>query len=156
MVMDDLSAQNFKLGDRIIGLDEDQIKVLLKKIAQFHAASMVVVKEKPELLTGTMNLSVFEKQPESIELYDEIMRGNLPHIAEKFKDKIGYEKIAEKLKAMYGTFKKTIIQVCHNTKKDNVKVINHGDLWVNNFLFKHDAEGKAVDVSMVMLVFMVF
>lgn len=148
MVMDDLSTDNFKLEDRVKGLDEDHIKVLLKKIAQFHAASMVVVKEEPEL-TKPLIPSLFEREKGNEEMFDGIICGNIPHIAEKFKDKVGYEKISEKLDSMFKSFLKHLIEVCHNTTKHNVKVINHGDLWVNNFLFKHDAQGKPLDVSMV-------
>lgn len=149
MVMDDLSADNFKIGDRIKGLDEDHIRVLLKKLAQFHASSMVVVKEKPELLIGSMTFSIFEKFEAQMELYNQVFRGSINNIAKKFKNKIGYEKISGKLEALYENFLEDMVKVCHNTKKDNLKVINHGDLWVNNFLFKHDAEGKPVDVSLV-------
>ncbi|KAL5278004.1 hypothetical protein ACFFRR_002944 [Megaselia abdita] len=148
MVMNDLSTDNFILEDRIKGLDEDHIRVLLKKIAQFHASSMIVNKEKPELIES-LQLSIFEKEKGDEKVFDDVICGNIPHIANIFKDKIGYEKIAEKLGTVFDKFTDKMIEVCKNSTKDCVKVINHGDLWVNNFLYKHDSEGKPVDVSLI-------
>ena len=36
---------NYKLANRQIGLDETQTRLVLKKIAKFHAASMVLAKK---------------------------------------------------------------------------------------------------------------
>lgn len=35
------------------------------------------------------------------------------------------------------------------TDKDTYKVLNHGDIWVNNIMFKCTADGKPVDLQFV-------
>ena len=41
IVMDDIGAVGFKTADRMVGLDQAHVDLVLEKLAQFHAASAV-------------------------------------------------------------------------------------------------------------------
>lgn len=43
LVLQDMKAFGYSAADRVIGLDEGHLEVVLKKIAKFHAASMIVL-----------------------------------------------------------------------------------------------------------------
>lgn len=46
ILMEDLKLQNFKNADRLKGFDIKQTELVLKKLAQFHAASVKRVQQK--------------------------------------------------------------------------------------------------------------
>ena len=149
MVIQDLSVDGFKLADRIVGLDDIHTKVLLKKIAQFHAASLVAVDNNPELSKG-VDVTVFERQRSEVtNVFTDLFYGNTLAIADFYQNEPGYEQMSKKLRKVFETFGNKIKIVCQSTKQKNLKVINHGDLWVNNFLFKYDGKDCPVDVSFV-------
>lgn len=64
------------------------------------------------------------------------------------KNWIGYEEIVEKLvnipqKAYKNIYKSYAPQV------DSFNVLTHGDMFVNNLLYRHDQNGKPVDIRFV-------
>lgn len=42
-----------------------------------------------------------------------------------------------------------LIFECLENEKIKVKVLNHGDMWVNNIMFKYDESGKVIDTIFV-------
>lgn len=60
IVMEDLQASGYFMADRQVGIDYDHCIMSLRKLAAFHAASMVLAEQKPELMnsftTGMANM----------------------------------------------------------------------------------------------------
>lgn len=50
IVMEDLSVTDYFMGDRMAGLDYDHCALVMRKLAAFHAASMVLADQQPELM----------------------------------------------------------------------------------------------------------
>lgn len=68
----------------------------------------------------------------------------------------GYERFSAKLmKARDNLGEITLKAVDSNPGKD-VVVCNHGDLWVNNFLFKYNEDSKPIDVVFVSFLILSF
>lgn len=55
IVMEDLQASGYFMGERQLGLDYDHCALALEKLASFHAASMVLADRQPELMEGFSN-----------------------------------------------------------------------------------------------------
>ncbi|XP_055909387.1 uncharacterized protein LOC129944177 [Eupeodes corollae] len=133
IVFQDLNDLHLVLGNRNHGLDEDHAKMVLRKIGQFHAASMVFARDNPELVS-IFNKSMFCKEADCT-VRDSIFRENIRDMADLVKLWDGFGDIARKLYQIDGSFYDRIDR-CLNGG-ESFKVLNHGDLWVNNCMFKH-------------------
>lgn len=60
----------------------------------------------------------------------------------------GFEKYAEKLKKHQAKLfeKSTSIGIMN---EDDFNVLNHGDMWLNNILFRYEQSGRPVDLRFV-------
>lgn len=59
--MEDLSATNYRLADRVSGLDRNHVQLVLKKLAQIHAASAVYLEQvqfKQIILKALLYISI--------------------------------------------------------------------------------------------------
>lgn len=63
----------------------------------------------------------------------------------------GYEKIALKLEKISKNFRQFLLNIMHDSKNE-FKVLNHGDPWVNNTLFKYD-ENSQIPTDVVFIDF---
>jgi Ecdysteroid kinase-like family len=62
---------------------------------------------------------------------------------------LGYEQYAEKLKALKPTFIEDTIKCYECNEPDDVGTLVHGDLWLNNVMFKYDENQCPIDALIV-------
>ena len=65
IVMEDMKPKGFVLKDKIEGLDENHIRLILSSIARIHAASLALQKENPQLhgnLTASLKENIFHRE----------------------------------------------------------------------------------------------
>lgn len=76
------------------------------------------------------------------------MRNILRGVAKASKHWPGFERISAKLMSIEGlVFEKACAAHAYST--DNFTILTHGDLWVNNLLFKYNENGQPIDVRLV-------
>ncbi|CAD7091488.1 unnamed protein product [Hermetia illucens] len=140
-IFEDLKALGYTCADRVSGLDADHLKVVLNKTAKFHAASMKLLEEEPSTEAaypiGFIN-EISMKEP----VVQGFWQGNLKLVAEIVNTIPGYERFSAKLMKVYDNFVDIALKMMRLDPVKDIKVMNHGDLWVNNFLFKYNEETK--------------
>lgn len=141
LVLDDLCASGYAVQPRLDGLDVPQLRLLLTKLAKFHAASAVLVHSDPQVAVP------FATEPYAT--------GNIfvKHAAAALSAAAGampsphMQRIADKISAQLPQLTERVwLALQRNDAEFNV--ITHGDLWSNNVMYAH-ADGKPTDVAFV-------
>ncbi|XP_055389847.1 uncharacterized protein LOC129618851 [Condylostylus longicornis] len=144
IIFEDLKVSGYKLANREIGIDEEHGKLVLKKLGMFHAASLKLAQQDQNLMK-LYDKGFFHENNRNTTLQKNIFEGNLSCIAEAIKNWPGYETISIKIQNL----KEKFFDKCLAIEKTNdyeLKVLNHGDLHLNNFMFQYDNNGKPNNV----------
>ncbi|XP_033209640.1 uncharacterized protein LOC117168249 [Belonocnema kinseyi] len=142
LVFEDLAPMGYRMADRQAGLDIEHCLLALRALARFHACSVRVVEKEPEQ-KKLYNLGMFNNinGPEMGTFFNSSVMNFGKEIASwpEFGPKCS-EKVQEFSKNVYGKG----AAICA-FRENEFHVINHGDFWVNNMLFRYDDHGKVID-----------
>lgn len=142
LVMEDLRELNFTMADRLVGLDEKHVKISLQKIAKFHAASLKILSENPKAFEG-FDIGVISRKVSTVNLGNEL---GFKAAAKEISTWNGFEEIAgkmENINLLENCFK------CFDVNESELNVLNHGDIWTTNLMFKYGDGGELVDAILV-------
>lgn len=146
IILNDVTKKGYVMVDRTHGLDAVHAKMSLKAMAKLHASSLKLVEIYPTIFdrytTGmwTRKTDAFQHFFQSTydALTDEIFTWD-PE----------WHYYANKLRNIRPHFIEQGLAVFDNNDKDDLRVFVHGDLWINNLMFKYDANGQPVDVLLL-------
>lgn len=143
MVFEDLTLRGYCTESPISGLNFDQCRIALEKLAFFHAATAVLLEKNAETFDayskGTFNASHGDNLKYFTDVFQEFA-------AEA--ENLGLDtKIADKFKALAPKVIAKATQ-CYEKSPKEFNVLNHGDFWTNNILFKYE-NGQLVDALFV-------
>ncbi|XP_037921739.1 uncharacterized protein LOC119658416 [Hermetia illucens] len=141
LVFQDMKALGYVTADRVIGLDEQHLEVALKKVAKFHAASIQLLREDPAI-EQHYDGGIFTETTVSNPIFETAFSKNMKLGADILSKIPGYERFREKLMKIYENSAKIALKMVELDPENDIKVLNHGDLWINNFLFKYDEHTK--------------
>ncbi|XP_055856527.1 uncharacterized protein LOC129919608 [Episyrphus balteatus] len=137
IVMEDLRQKKFKNVDRCLGLDMQHMEEVLKKLAEFHAASAVHY-ERFGPFSEHFTQSFFKE--ENMEFFEEHGEVKRQQFLEALKKWGGCEKYLD-LWPSYRKVLKWFIEHEHPAA-DEFAVLNHGDCWSNNIMFQYNDQGQ--------------
>ncbi|KAH8382874.1 hypothetical protein KR009_005690 [Drosophila setifemur] len=145
IALEDLGVKGFKNANRLEGLDQTHTERVLRKLAQWHAASAVRVATKgqyPEIL-----LHGFFKE-ESRPMMEEMTKGLVDRFCRSCATYDNCEVYLHKVKELQSTF---VDKMFEFSKVDPIEfnALNHGDSWSNNIMFQYDAFGKIKETYLV-------
>ncbi|ODN06576.1 hypothetical protein Ocin01_00155 [Orchesella cincta] len=149
------------MADKIGGLTSEETFMVLEKLAKFHAASYVYL-EKAQVLKKAkeetnkediLTVHVFAKSDGVVDgVHTIFMNGIYFDMIDILKEKkIVEEGLIEKILKFSKDPLETILKGSRLSAEKYFNVVNHGDLWVNNFLFKYDENDvtKPIDVRFI-------
>lgn len=152
IVFDDLTQYGYKLASRQNGLNEEHCVVILKKLGKFHAASMVLAEKDPSVCEHFNTGMLDENYIRTNQRFIDFMTLQLSTLASVVSNWPGYENIAEKLNRHCDNIKENLV-LTGRPRPGELTVLNHGDLWVNNFMYKYDNENPTKPIDAIFLDF---
>ncbi|XP_068158779.1 LOW QUALITY PROTEIN: uncharacterized protein [Drosophila tropicalis] len=139
IVFDDLTQYGYKLANRQSGLNEEHCVIILKKLGKFHASSMILAEKEPsvrEHFTSGMLDENYIRTNERFINFMTLQLRTLANLVAKWTDD-DYEQLARKLHRHCDNLKENLVMT-GRPQANELTVLNHGDLWVNNFMYKYD------------------
>jgi len=149
VLLEDLSAEGFRMANKYEGCDDAHVRVALQSLANYHALSIAGLKKWKTQDDG------FDIPPAIRFVLDKVAVQQLP--IKQIVDWVspypvrmregGREDLAEWSEGILSEFDKHwIIDTLENTGP--LACILHGDFWCNNMLFKYE-DGKPTQLKMV-------
>ncbi|XP_017953427.1 uncharacterized protein LOC108648963 isoform X2 [Drosophila navojoa] len=145
ILMEDLRSQGYINLERMIGLGQTEIKAVLKKLAQWHAASAQRVVELGDYEETYQKSYMSEECLKWIEQSN--ITFNVPFL-ECMQQYYELEPGQQQLITNYTDRLTDLYLDFGRVNKSEFNVLNHGDFWCNNFLFQLNA-GEIKDICFV-------
>lgn len=145
ILLEDLKPRGFANVNRLEGLDIDHTHSVLKKLAQWHAVSATRVATKGPLskkisdgyFTNEIRELIKSTEGNSKQVQMDCIKKFEGH--EIYYDRM-YEKKDSRVDELFDGAK---------AQPSEFNVLNHGDCWSNNIMFKHDGSGNVVETYLI-------
>ncbi|XP_016973176.1 uncharacterized protein LOC108040278 [Drosophila rhopaloa] len=144
IVLQDLKALGFRMKNRLAGLELRDCLLVMKKLAQLHAASLAAQELEPTFFASqAQHLQEIVYCDEAAEFYATILDTSVQQALESLDGSNADESLTKPIRLLddlrcnlFGKLKQEI-----NAAADaSHSVICHGDLWVNNIMFRAEPE----------------
>ncbi|XP_046834315.1 uncharacterized protein LOC124431008 [Vespa crabro] len=148
LVMEDLKVEGYKIMDQQKGLSLLHCLLVIYKMAALHAGSVALCEKNPEL-AKSFNGGILVNTLDSFLKLSEI---NIINACREIRDSWSYDfhEYADKLERFAEIIKSKEDTACiYQYETDEFCVINHGDCWINNIMFKDNESGEPSDVLLV-------
>uniref|UniRef100_A0A182JZL3 CHK domain-containing protein n=1 Tax=Anopheles christyi TaxID=43041 RepID=A0A182JZL3_9DIPT len=144
LVLEDLAVKGYRQPDRRARLDQPHMRLAVRKLAKFHAATAVLGRKNRDLF-NVLASSNFASEGNPIHLF---YANAIQHCIDQT------EKVAELRQYTDGLrsfLEHAIAREAKSYESDEAsfRVLNHGDMWLNNLLWKYDSDGTVADMLMV-------
>jgi hypothetical protein len=147
IVFDDLKEQGFRMADKTVGLDMKHCLLVMKTLAQSHAASAVLHLKDPEIFKPFGESFYCKRQRKTIQLIFQTTMESLAKEVEKWP--LYNDRFASKLHRLADKSADFLIKDLERND-DDFNVFVHGDLWLNNMMFRSsDDTDEVVDVRYI-------
>lgn len=145
-VMEDVSVQGYRMLEQRDGLSLKRCSMVITKMATLHGASVALCEKNPKLKSINGGI-VTTKCPKSVLRLFEVSLLNISRYIGGWSNKV-YQECSKKMEDLAGRVSNEVVKI-YDYDPDEFCVINHGDCWINNFMFKDDERGEPLDVLLV-------
>ncbi|KAH8307630.1 hypothetical protein KR044_006406 [Drosophila immigrans] len=146
ILLENLRPEGYKNADRLKGLNENETKHVLAKLAKLHAASAQLYVTKGQY-ADCLDKPLHNEKTRPI-FESEQNKSFMDLAAEAVRSLKGSELFGEKVvKIINNLFELMSKAEEYDDKQFNV--INHGDCWTNNAMFAYDSQGEVIDTLLV-------
>lgn len=147
IIMEDLAKRGFVIKDRQRGLSLEHCVLVMEQIARMHAGSVALFEKKPEKVSSFRDGLLSAKCPKSFFRMMEVSLINIGNVLKHWSDQ-KCAGVATKLIKLAETITPRCLDV-YNYDADEFCVLNHGDCWVNNIMFKEGIKGEPIEAIFV-------
>lgn len=144
IIFEDLQAFNFIMADRTNGMDESHFDISLDKLAKFHAASLIIHEKHPRAF-DSFDCGMFSRK---VTVFNDAFESIFEIVVEEVSTWPGFEKYAGKIEEILPSLVENATR-CFDVETGDFCILNHGDVWTNNFMFKYGNEKKVEDSILV-------
>lgn len=140
ILLENLKTKGFCNANRLEGLDMRHVKSVIKKLAQWHAASAVRVATKGRYADI---YAMGYLRPNSYDIIKEMFENTTKALLACVKDYSNCDMYYEKIARMQHRVTDDIFKTRANADdydNEEFMVLNHGDAWLNNIMFQYDDE----------------
>ncbi|KAL5277994.1 hypothetical protein ACFFRR_002938 [Megaselia abdita] len=141
LAFEDLKVKGFTTAVRQDLLDEEHSRMIMTKLGQFHATSMVLAQRDPSVLNRYKAGMLSAANVKGSGTFKKMFGSQLKYLGTLAQSWPGFEKIGGKLLQYYEEFNDNLVASAGRRPTD-ITVLNHGDLWVNNFMFKYGQQSQ--------------
>ncbi|XP_017028521.1 uncharacterized protein [Drosophila kikkawai] len=144
IVLQDLKALGFRMRDRLVGLELRHCLLVMKKLAQLHAASLAAQElDSVSFSAEVEHLEEIVYCEEAADFYATILDTSVQQALESLGDSNSDGSLTTPIRLLnelrpnlFENLKREI----NATARTPFSVICHGDLWVNNIMFRSEPE----------------
>lgn len=146
LVMEDLKKSGYEMFDKLQPSDYNHVKLFMESLGKYHAVSFALKDQRPGIFEQFKDLEdIFADQVKnSPDMMQAMLRFAYDKAIVAFEDDIAKESGVLALKKLKENFLHDLQHLSAGRKSEPFSVINHGDCWNNNLMFKYDDE---VDTS---------
>lgn len=142
ILLEDMRQRGFAPGDRKAGLGLEQVKLVLEKLAVFHALPIALRRKRPRVYEDTVlraccdfHMGAEESPKEDMDRFRRAILVNVEKSPEAAKHIDAVAKVVNEAKIMKGEKFPPI--------REPFATIFHNDLWTNNILVQMDGDSPA-------------
>ncbi|EDW63488.1 uncharacterized protein [Drosophila virilis] len=148
IVFGDLCCEGYQLKCRQLGLDAAHARLVMRKLAEYHALTMVMAEHEPQTIIdrypfGLLHMDAIKSEPFKLLFGTQLLK-----LAALTNDCEGFGSITRKLYRYHEHFTERVLKSVYPLRGD-LNVMNHGDLWVNNIFFKYDEHHKVQQAKII-------
>lgn len=142
LVMEDLKTSGYEMFDKFQPSDYNHVKLFMESLGKYHAISFALKDQRPGVFEQFKDLEdIFSGQVEqSPEMMQAMFRFAYDRAMLAFEDDIAKEGAVLTLRKLKENFLHDLSTLPCGRKTEPFSVINHGDCWNNNLMFKYDAK----------------
>lgn len=144
LVMEDLGESGYKMANRRNQLDFEHCIATLRTLARFHALSAKVYEKDPDMVIGLASEAYVEENREKMSQFLEACFHVLALVVDTWGERARFAPILRE----FGDSVWDILQHVVRSS-ENFNVLNHGDMWVNNIMYKYTDDGRVENAKLV-------
>ncbi|XP_055308222.1 uncharacterized protein LOC129572304 [Sitodiplosis mosellana] len=143
LILEDMRVQQFKGVDLTHGLDMDHMKLTVATLAKWHAGTANLLLTNPDIFTLYAK-NTYQNAPCEEEYFKNVAK----ILSDTVRNWPGYGQLAEKLDKIPQTAYDNAYKA-FEPQANGFNVITHGDMYINNLLFRYDDNGNPIDVRFI-------
>lgn len=148
LIMENLNEHRFVMKNIQRGLSFEHCCLVLRIMAKLHAGSVAIHEKEPELIESLKTGGILSRKcPKA---YFRLIEVSLRIVGEQIKGWSDEKCVSAAPKMI--EMANSIGEECPKSYEydtDEFCVLNHGDCWINNIMFKENERGQPVDLRLV-------